>query len=109
MDCVMDSLLMLVEGQRTIVFYLSDHGEALGENGNYCHAGDAEAMHSCGAFVWYSDLYAQTYPEKVQALEANKDNTYYTDILFHSVLSAAGLQLKDTVSVVDILSVQAEP
>ena len=107
MDCVMDSLLMLFEGQRAILFYLSDHGEALGENGNYCHAGDAEEMHSCGAFVWYSDLYAQTYPEKVQALEANKDNTYYTDILFHSVLSAAGLQLKDADSKMDILSIQS--
>ena len=98
---------MLFEGQRAILFYLSDHGEALGENGNYCHAGDAEEMHSCGAFVWYSDLYAETYPEKVRALESNKDKAYMTDILFHSVLSAAGLQLKDADSNMDILSIQA--
>ena len=104
MDCVVDSLLMLVEGQRTIVFYLSDHGESLGEDGNYCHAGDAEAMHSCGAFVWYSDLYAETYPEKVRALESNKDKAYMTDILFHSVLSAAGLQLVEAERQLDVLS-----
>ncbi len=107
MDCVLDSLLMLVEGQRTILFYLSDHGESLGENGNFCHAGEAEEMHSCGAFVWYSDSFAQTYLDKVQALEANKNNAYYTDILFHSVLSAAGLQLKDADDSMDILSSQS--
>ncbi len=103
-DCVLDSLLMLVEGQRTIVFFMSDHGESLGEDGNYCHAGDAEAMHSCGTFVWYSDLYAQTYPEKVHALESNRDNAYMTDILFHSILSAAGLRLTDAENKLDVLS-----
>ncbi len=109
MDCVMDSLLMLVEGRQAILFYLSDHGESLGENGNYCHASDAEETHSCGAFVWYSDRYAQTYPEKVRALESNQDKAYYTDFLFHSVLSAAEIQLIDTASAVDLLTLQAEP
>ncbi len=96
---------MLVEGRQAILFYLSDHGESLGENGNYCHASDAEETHSCGAFVWYSDRYAQTYPDKVRALESNQDKAYYTDFLFHSVLSAAGLQLVDAERGLDILSI----
>ena len=103
-DQVLDSLVTLFSCRKAIIFYLSDHGESLGENGSFFHAGDAEPMHSCGAVVWYSDLYKESYPEKIAALESNKNNAYLTDYLFHSVLSAAGLRVKDYKQSLDILT-----
>lgn len=103
-DQVLDSLITLFSCRKAIIFYLSDHGESLGENGKFFHAGDAGPMHSCAAIVWYSDSYKESYPWKIAALESNKNNAYLTDYLFHSVLSAAGLRVRDYNPSLDILT-----
>ena len=78
--------------RNAILIYLSDHGESLGENGEYWHGKDKREQRSAACFVWYSDEYAQRYPEKVNALKANKDRQWKTDFLFHSILDAADVE-----------------
>ena len=78
--------------RNAILIYLSDHGESLGENGEYWHGKDKLEQRSAACFVWYSDEYAQRYPEKVNALKANKDRQWKTDFLFHSILDAADVE-----------------
>lgn len=92
-DLFVDSVISLFTDRNAIVFYLSDHGESLGENGNWLHAAGAEETRYPAAIVWYSDKYAQTFPDKVEALETNRTKRYRTDYLFHSLLSAAGLRV----------------
>ncbi len=91
-DLFVDSVISLFTGRNAIVFYLSDHGESLGENGNWLHAAGAEATKYPAALVWYSDKYAQRFPDKVAALKENRTKHYRTDYLFYSILSAAGME-----------------
>ena len=92
MDVVLDSLIQRLENRCAILIYLSDHGEALGEGGVYLHAAETEALHLPACVVWYSDKYAKAYPDKTEALIRNKDKRYRTDFLYHSILSAAGIE-----------------
>ena len=92
MDLFVDSVISLFKDRNAILFYLSDHGESLGERGNWLHAAGAKETKYPAAFVWYSEKYARTFPDKVAALKENRTKHFRTDYLFYSLLSAAGLQ-----------------
>lgn len=97
LDVLLDSLIQRFESRCAVLIYLSDHGESLGENGNWLHAGENEPLHRPACVVWYSDRYAALFPEKVQALHANCHYRYGTDFLFYSMLGAAAIEPMDTV------------
>lgn len=90
-DYVVNEFLKSLRHQKAILFFLSDHGEALGENGNFLHAADYPSLHYPASFVWYSPLYSARHPEKIRRLKDNRYKTYSTDYLFHSILDAAGI------------------
>lgn len=91
-DCFLDTLIAKFEDKSAIMLFLSDHGECLGEEGKWLHAGSGAAIHRPAALVWYSDKYALQYPEKVDALMRNCYKHYRTDYFFYSVLSSAGIE-----------------
>lgn len=86
-DEFLDEVIRRLEGRTALLIYLSDHGEALGENGDWLHASHNEAIKHPAALVWYSDHYARRYPQKVNALRRNATRRYRTDFLYHSLLS----------------------
>lgn len=96
LDVFLDSLIQRFEQRNAVMIYISDHGEALGEGGNYLHAGDNDALHLPACMIWYSDKYAALFPEKVQALRSNKEKRYRTDCIYYSVLSAAGIESENS-------------
>ena len=102
MDYFVDSIIASLEQEKALLIYQSDHGEALGEEGAYLHANDAEITKYPATFIWYSDKYAAAYPDKIKALTANKDKRYRTDFVFYSILSAAGIEAEGTNEQVDI-------
>lgn len=104
LDYILNSIMNRFANRCAIMLYLSDHGEALGENGKWLHAGSVDAMHYPAALVWYSDLYAQQYPKKVSALKENRTKRYRTDYLFHSILSAGGIEIERANKNLDIFS-----
>ena len=74
---------------------MSDHGESLGENGNYFHgkpvAVAPKEQFSVPFVVWFSYAYWQT-PEGAALAQrvaeaANSDKAVSHDYIFHSVLS----------------------
>jgi glucan phosphoethanolaminetransferase (alkaline phosphatase superfamily) len=91
-----------MEKRCALVIYLSDHGESLGEDGYWLHAAGAEETKYPACVIWYSDRFAQQYPDNIEALHANKNNRYRTDFLFHSILSAAGIVVANTDSTINI-------
>lgn len=91
-DLFLAQLIDMIRQRNALLIYISDHGEALGENGVRLHASDCPQLHNPACMVWYSSLYAGLYPERVAALRANASHSYSTDIVFHSVLHGAGLQ-----------------
>lgn len=85
-------LIQRLKHANAVLIYLSDHGESLGEDGHYLHAVDRPELHYPACFVWCSDIYKATYPDKVNALEANRLKRYRTDFLFHSIIGAASIE-----------------
>ena len=92
MDYFVDSIISTLENRNAIVIYQSDHGEALGENGAFLHANDAEPAKHPACIIWYSDSYATNNKDKVQNLKNNQDKHYRTDYVFYSILWAAGIE-----------------
>lgn len=87
-DHFIASVIERVAGRRAMVFYVSDHGESLGEDGRFSHGqgkGYPEQM-KVPLFVWASSELAFTDPEKVSALEKNSTLPTSHDVLFHSIL-----------------------
>lgn len=102
MDSVLDEVIRRVEDKTALVIYQADHSEALGEDGMFLHANDAEAAKHPACIIWYSDRYAVLFPEKTEALHRNASKHYRTDYVFYSILSAAGITADGNQAAVDI-------
>lgn len=92
--------------KKAILLYVSDHGESLGEKGAYWHGSDRQEQLNVASFVWFSDRYAEFYPEKVMALKKNSRRKIKTDYVFHSVISAAGVRSSVADESLDIFHVE---
>lgn len=88
LDNFMSSLIKKVKerNEPSIIIYLADHGEILGEEGRWLHAQKSHASQNPAMFVWYSKGFISKYPNKINALLKNKDKNYTIDFLFHSLL-----------------------
>lgn len=86
----MDSL-----NRPAIMLYMSDHGESfwdderkLSLHGSYQIS---EYEYHVPLLVWYSDEYKANYPEKVKTMLQNKTTPVSSDVVFYSLLDAAGI------------------
>lgn len=103
-DYIMSRLIKSLENRNAVLIYLSDHGESLGEDGMYLHGADHYTLHYPACFVWMSDIYRKNYPEKWNAVKMNSRNSYRTDFLFHSILSAADIHTDYIVDELNVFS-----
>ena len=90
-DFFIKETIDLIRDKKSILIFLSDHGESLGEDGYYLHGADRPELHYPAAFVWYSDKYAQSYSDMIENLKDNSDKKYRSDYLFHSIIDAADI------------------
>jgi glucan phosphoethanolaminetransferase (alkaline phosphatase superfamily) len=90
-DFIISEIIKPLQNKNAIMIYLSDHGEALGEDNLWLHASDAEIMHHTAALVWMSDKYIENYPNKYNAILSNKQKKYKTDFLYHTVIDAGNI------------------
>ncbi len=90
-DYFIKETIDLIRDKKSILIFLSDHGESLGEDGYYLHGADRPELHYPAAFVWYSDKYAQSFPDMIENLKKNSDKRYRSDYLFHSIIDAADI------------------
>lgn len=90
-DSFIKQLIDRLRKRNAVLIFISDHGEALGEEGNYLHAADYPQLHPTACFVWYSAEYRRRNPGKVEALRKNAAKQWSTDAIFHSVLDAASV------------------
>ena len=91
MDYVVNKVIEQFASKSALILYQSDHGEALGEDNEYLHANETEMAKHPACFVWYSDKYANLFPEKINALRRNSNKRYRTDYVFYSILSATDI------------------
>lgn len=78
--------------KKTILIYLSDHGEILGEDGRWMHAQGHNASKNPAMLVWFSNNFKKIYPLKISNLKAKKKDSITTDFLFHSILDIAKIE-----------------
>jgi len=90
-DAFVNEIITRLRDKNSIIIFISDHGEALGENGKFLHGGDFPELHSTACFVWYSPIYAMRYKDKIARLKENASKRYMTDVMFHSALDAAAI------------------
>ena len=97
-DAMMDRILEHFDSTETLLFYFTDHGEELYENGDF--SGHTNALRSpdlryqiCSPFlVWMSPSYKQTHPDICRRLEQAKDVPMMTDDVSHLLLDIAQIQ-----------------
>jgi len=87
-DSFLAGIMERLRERNAVMIFISDHGEALGEQGKYLHAEDYPQLHPTACMVWYSPGFGSRYPELVAALKRNRTHHYTTDAIFHSVLHA---------------------
>lgn len=90
-DRFLNALIGRLRGRNAILIYISDHGEALGENGKYLHGADYPELHNPACLVWYSDVYGRLHPERIEALRRNSSRRWLSDSMFHTALDAGSL------------------
>ncbi len=88
LDNFLHSIISILkkEHTETILIYLSDHGEILGENGKWLHAQNDGSSTNPAMIVWYSDEFKKAHPDKVRNLKNNADKKITTDFFFNSIL-----------------------
>ena len=93
-DYFLSQVIASLKHKNAIVLFLSDHGEALGEDGKWLHASDPsiKALHETASFVWFSDIYKKKYPTFVAAAHKNCCQRYRTDYFYHSIIDGAHIQ-----------------
>ncbi|HLV23936.1 MAG TPA: sulfatase-like hydrolase/transferase [Moheibacter sp.] len=106
LDYFLNELINHLEKLNTtsILFFVSDHGELLGENGNWLHAqpGDEKSVRNPAVIIWYSDKFKNKYPTKIDNLYNNQNKYLPLDFFYHSVLDAyeiKGVELNPDLSI----------
>ena len=90
-DYFIKNVIESLRNRKAILFYLSDHGECLGEDGYFTHGIDRPQLHNPAAFVWYSDSYAAEFSDNIENLKENSLRHFHSDYLFHSIIDAADI------------------
>ncbi|MFV0471833.1 MAG: phosphoethanolamine transferase [Paludibacteraceae bacterium] len=82
------------------LYYISDHGEGLFDNGVIFHGSLNPPVNEVHIplFVWYSDDYAQIYPDKIENVKNNIDKKISSSLTFHSLLDMAAINIPNDVS-----------
>ena len=78
--------------KKTILIYISDHGETLGEDGKWLHAQEHKASKNPAMLVWFSENFQKNYSLKINQLSSKKQDSITTDFLFHSVLDIGDIE-----------------
>jgi len=76
----------------SVLVYISDHGEQLGEGGKWLHAQAGEAAKNPAYLMWFSKKYQKRYPKKVEALTSQIHDTSTTDRVFYDLLNLLGIE-----------------
>lgn len=91
-DNFLANIINSLHDKKAVLFYLSDHGESLGENNVWLHAADSPPIHKPAGLVWMSDSYIDKYPNKYNALLSNSKDVHSESYLFHSIIDAASIE-----------------
>ena len=87
--------LQTASDTESFLFYSSDHGEDLFDQGcdKSGHGNATKHNFEIAAFAWYSDLFALSHPEKVNKLRQNQNAKISQISIFPTLVEAASIHL----------------
>lgn len=93
-DHFIAEVIKRVQSRRALVFYVSDHGESLGEEGRWGHgqAEDIPEQRKVPMLVWASRDFQGAHPDRFSSIQAMRDRPLSHDNLFHSLLDCSGVK-----------------
>jgi glucan phosphoethanolaminetransferase (alkaline phosphatase superfamily) len=77
----------------TLMIYVSDHGELLGEEGKWLHAQDGDALRNPAFIIWFSESYEKRFPQKVASFRGMEKAAITTDTIFPSMLNLLDIEI----------------
>ncbi|WP_378180128.1 phosphoethanolamine transferase [Aquimarina sp. SS2-1] len=96
LDNFLDAVIGILQHQKepSVMLYISDHGEALGEDGKWLHS-HYKSLTNPAMLVWYSDSFKNYYNNKIDILIEREDESITTDVIYHSVLDIFNIKEYD--------------
>jgi glucan phosphoethanolaminetransferase (alkaline phosphatase superfamily) len=93
-DHFLERVIDAVRDRPSLVFYVSDHGESLGEEGRYGHGHDEAPpeQKKIPMLVWASEQFLGQAHEKMARLRNNLERKWSQADLFHSILDCTGIR-----------------
>lgn len=106
-DFLLASIIKMLDSStlnEVALWYVSDHGESLGEYGQYMHGSlpyslAPKVQKHIPSFMWFKSPKAYN----AQNLESKKANPYSHDFVFHTLLGLLQIQTKDYDKSLDML------
>lgn len=88
LDYFINETIKYIEAKNSnsLIIYLSDHGEILGENNLWLHAQPEKASENPAMLIWYSEKFKQQNEAIISRLQSHKNRTIPLDFFFHSIL-----------------------
>lgn len=104
-DSLLEQIITWLKGMQDFevsLWFISDHGESLGEGGNYMHGGlpyslSPSTQTKVASLMWFGDR--QSY----LSLKAKENTPLSQDYVFHSILGYFGITTKDYDKKLDLL------
>lgn len=93
-DAFLDAVIGTLRNRRAILIYVSDHGDALGEDGNFIRGGGMtkDYLRRVPLFVWTSSAYERGNPDYVRAMRTHSKLRVSQEFIFPTILSLAGIR-----------------
>ena len=98
-DIMLGDFFEIVKDKNAIVFFSSDHGQILGEDGNFGHGitkpdGTKPSLqYNVPAFIWMSEKYQQLHPQiHKQILAASKKGSTNHLQIYQSIIACSGIK-----------------
>jgi len=114
-DYVLNGIIQQLEKENAVsaLIYLSDHGENLFDDSSHMsmHGSTEPSLYELHIplFVWTSEKYNETWPEKVQRISKNRGEKISTTNLFHTMLDLADITYPSEQTVLSFVSPDFEP
>jgi lipid A ethanolaminephosphotransferase len=71
---------------KSLIIYLSDHGELLGENNMWLHAQRGQKSENPAMIIWYSDSFEKHYPDYIENIKRKRNTKINLDFFFPTIL-----------------------
>ncbi len=91
-----ETLSHLSDKYNTVMIYISDHGESLGEKGMFLHSAPyataPQEQKDIPFLIWISDSFARDFNLDKECLRHMAENPHSQDNIFHSILGLSGIK-----------------